>query len=83
MAREIKNENNCLIEGRTTVELARAYDNNYIKCGYVPRFVVDHCREMLRQYEHFSQATAEQVRKLGTASCLRIPEPLSLVVRAN
>lgn len=83
IAQETKKENNCLIEGRTVAELARAFDDNYIKCGYVPRFVVDHCREILRQYERFSRATARPVGESGGASHPRIPEHFSLVVREN
>ncbi|MEX0909756.1 MAG: hypothetical protein WDZ75_00500, partial [Candidatus Paceibacterota bacterium] len=85
ITREKKKKENrvdVLLEWRTETQLARAFDENYIRCGYVPQFVVDCCRIMLkRQMESVKTSTC---RAHGSVIApIGIPHNLSLVVRGN
>lgn len=68
-----------LLEQRTETQLARAFDENYIKCGYVPRFVVDHCRIMLSRRTESTKAIVRHTHSSVTES-IRAPRSLSFEV---
>ncbi|MEX0933533.1 MAG: hypothetical protein WDZ74_02135 [Candidatus Paceibacterota bacterium] len=83
VAQEKRKENSSLIHGRSVIQLAHAFNNNYIKCGYVPQFVIDHCREMLGVYENSTRAVIERMGFQETVSHPRTPSHLSFVLRRN
>ena len=74
--REDREKNARLVGDRTVLQLSWAFNENYIRHGYIPEFLVALCRKMLEQVGSFSQRTTRPAIITDT-SLVHIPRPLS------